>query len=129
MPVLQAKIKPNGTVKKTLTGMHWDYGRQLEAAGVYQLTNVVEMPGGMYKADICCGGIVKERKTFFPSHWDADTLLSKLSEACHNAYKITPKSKGIIEIRGIVEEGFEIVIRLNKRGKTLTAYPDLSGKK
>ena len=102
--------------------MHWDYGRQLEAAGVYQLTNVVELPGGMYQADICCGGVVKEDKIFFPSHWDADTLLSKINEACHNIVDIEFKGDGILIITGKVQEGFKILVKLNKRGKILTAY-------
>ena len=103
--------------------MHWDYGRQLEAAGVYQLTNVVELPGGMYKARIQCAGFVKEDKTFFPSHWDAETLLSKINEACHNIKDIKYKDDGTIVIVGAIKEGFEIVVKIGKNGCIETIYP------
>ena len=127
LPTIVQNFKKGKLVEK-ITGFHWDMERRLEKAGVYTLKNCQELIGGMYQGDLIFGGLKKDGKTFFPSHWNHEMLLNKISEACHNAYKIILRPKGIIEIRGIVEEGFEIVVKLNKRGKILTVYPALSRK-
>ena len=67
--------------------------------------------------------MIKRGKTFFPSHWDAKMLASKISEACHNMVSMENSWKGTLEIIGEVSEGFRISIKLDKKGKILTAYP------
>jgi hypothetical protein len=82
-------------------------------------------PGGAYKADVIVNGVIKENNSFFPSHWDLDTLISKISEACHNSVKLEPIKNGELMIIGKVSEGFNIKIKIDKYGKILTAYPML----
>lgn len=82
----------------------------------------------MYRATINYGGVVKKGKTFFPSHWDAKMLTFKISEACRNATKVVMKRDGVLEITGMVEEGFQIIVKIGKRGNIITAYPEVAGK-
>ena len=124
---IKRTIKSSG-VSERLTGMHWDFGRKLERLGVYSLSEVEELVGGMYRATLKYCGVVKDKKSFFPSHWDARMLTAKISEACCNATKIVTKRDGILEITGIVEEGFQIIVKIGKRGNIITAYPELVGK-
>jgi len=35
------------------------------------------------------------------------------------------RNDGILKITGLVEEGFEIIIKLDKQGHIVTAYPDI----
>ncbi len=121
---IKRNIKANGIAER-LTGLHWDYLRKLEQLGVYSLGEVEHLVGGMYRATVIYGGIIKKGKTFFPSHWNAKMLAAKISEACHNATKINITFDGTMIIRGVVKEGFEIVVKLSKNGSLLTIYPDL----
>lgn len=121
---IKRNIKASGIAER-ITGLHWDFGRKLEQLGVYSLSEVEHLVGGMYRATLNYGGVSKPAKTFFPSHWDAKMLLNKISEACYNATRIDYKWDGTLEIMGVVEEGFQITTRLDKRGKILTAFPDL----
>lgn len=123
LPSITQKTKSSGLIKENIIGLHLDIGRKLEQAGMYTLKNCKELVSGTYEAGLHFGGLFKNGKTFFPSHWDCETLLNKISEACHNADQIIERGRGILEIKGSVEEGFDILIRLNKRGKILTAYP------
>lgn len=81
--------------------------------------------GGMYRATLQYVGIIKEGKTFFPSHWDAKMLVYKISEACCHAKEVIARPDGVLKITGLVKEGFEIVIKVNKRVNIITAYPDV----
>ena len=127
IPEIKEIMKKDGNIKKRLSGMHWDQGRQLEKAGLYALENCEELVDGMYKANITCNGVTKAGKTFFPSSWDFKTLASKITEACSNVTEIKNLRGGIIEITGEISEQFKIRIRFNKRGKILTTYPLIEG--
>ena len=121
---IKRNLKANGITEKVI-GLHWDFGRKLEQLGVYSLSDVEHFAGGMYEATLHYGGITKKGKTFFPNHWDAKMLASKISEACYNAREIIARSDGVLKITGLVEEGFEIIVKIDKRGNIVTAYPDI----
>lgn len=121
---IKRTIKSNGITER-ITGLHWDFGRKLEQLGVYSLSDVKHLAGGMYEATLNYGGVVKKGKTFFPSHWDARMLASKISEACHNVINVKPLRKGGMYILGEVSDGFRIVIKLDLNGKILTIYPTM----
>ena len=124
LPRIEAVVGRNKVVKYKLTGLHWDEGRRFEKLGFLKMENVQELVGGMYSADIWVYKGYKESKTFFPSHWDFDMLLSKIKEACFNAESFaTSKWGGSIHIVGKIEEGFYINVKLSSTGKILTVYP------
>ena len=69
--LLSATIKrtiKSSSVSEMLTGLHWDFGRKLEQAGMYMLKNCKELIGAMYEADLYFDGLFKKSKSFFPSH-------------------------------------------------------------
>lgn len=123
LPSITQKLKKSGSIKESIVGFHLDIERKLEQAGMYTLKNCKKLVGDFYEAELHFEDIFKKGKTFLPSHWDCEKLIIKISEACHNAREIINKGDGILDIKGIVEEGFEILVRINKRGKILTVYP------
>ena len=42
-----------------------------------------------------------------------------------NARRVIVRSDGVLKITGLVEEGFEIIVKIDKRGNIVTAYPDI----
>ena len=124
LPRIEVIVQKKGSIKYRLTGLHLDEGRQFEKLGFLKMENLEELVGGMYKADIWVYKGYKEAKTFFPSHWNLDTLLSKIKEACHNLESIESSlSDGTIHLVGQVKEGFYINVKLSPNGKILTIYP------
>jgi len=66
-------------------------------------------------------------RTFFPSHWTQEKVISKIHEAYNNFKQsnITPilNCKGKYTIRGFTKEGIEIEMILTKDAEMQTAYP------
>jgi len=66
-------------------------------------------------------------RTFFPSDWTHEKVISKINEAYNNFKKsnITPvlNWKGKYTIRGFTKEGIEIEMIMTQNAEIQTAYP------
>jgi hypothetical protein len=66
-------------------------------------------------------------RTFFPSHWPREKVMSKISEAYDNFKRsnLTPilNCKGRYTLRGFTREGIEIEMIMTQDAEIRTAYP------
>jgi hypothetical protein len=99
-------------------------------SGIFEFVNEVIYEHGFYKATILHrGNKIKNIGTFFPAHWSRKKVIEKIYEAYGNFIKsgvkpMTTKDDKYL-IRGLIEEGFEIEMRITKKGHVVTAYPIL----
>ena len=122
MPELVETISSNGTTKLDVTGMHWDFNRQLEKSGLYRLENIRELSDGSYIADMWYRGFLKPDNTFFPSNWPLEKVLLKIEEASNMVEEFVVKWNGSYSITGKTCEGVKIMSNISKRGSSFTHY-------
>src|SRR5690606_23810651 len=104
-------------------GFHHDYLCELENSGVVQLLNKEVCPKtGVIKADVVWNSVTKQ-KTLFPSHWTREQVVEKTLEALKNPKEIIHKPNGTFQIKGITQEGIEIVMYIDQKSKVMTSYP------
>jgi EndoU nuclease-like protein len=102
----------------------------VERSGVLEFADKIMYEHGFYKATLLHeGDRAKQIAAFFPSHWPREKVISKIYEAYENFVKSGAKDfvirDGKYVIRGAIEEGIEIEIRVTLGGKIVTAYPVL----
>jgi hypothetical protein len=72
---------------------------------------------------------VKYKGTFFPADWSREKVVDKIYEAYNSFIKSGMKPTATKDnkylIKGMIEEGFEIEMRITKNGHVVTAYPIL----
>lgn len=119
------KVFPTGKVKKTLAGFHHYIAEHLDEMGIKLLNPRTCNKTGLVISDVLCEGHLEADKTFFPTSWSRDQVISKIAESVRNPMKQleTESSKGILY--GQTSEGIVIrtVIDLES-GNYITAYPD-----
>ncbi len=113
-----------------ISGFHHDFMLKIEKSGWLNITNKNLKKHGIYSADVWWNG-QKFQKTFFPSHWPQEKVISKVLEAYEDfvkAYKKGVRSlklrpDGKYQIKGFTQEGIQIEILITASGKMTTAYP------
>jgi hypothetical protein len=114
--------------KAQVDGFYLDFLGAIEKSGVIKFAHKKIYTAGFYKADLVIDGAIIT-KTFFPSAWTREKVISKIYEACENFIKnggIPELGKdGKYIIKSYIEEGIEIKMCITQKGKILTAYPIL----
>jgi hypothetical protein len=111
-------------------GFHHDTMNLLEKSGVIEFADKIVYENDFYQATLRYNSnVVKQTATFFPSHWSREQVMNKIYEAYGNFVKSGSKPiltrDGKYVIKGTIEEGIEIEMRITKNGHICTAYPIL----
>jgi vacuolar-type H+-ATPase subunit I/STV1 len=125
--ILAPEIKATKNGLK-LSGFHHDYLDALKNNNIVKVTNKVMKRAGFYTADIIFEGKLFKEKTFFPSNWSQEKVISTIMEAYDN-FKSNGGTamieKGKYRIKGMSQEGITIEMYVTMSGKITTAYPIL----
>lgn len=106
-----------------------DFMGRLESMGIISYVNKVYAGHGIYKADILVNNIaIYENKVFFPQEWPRSLVIEKIYEAYDNflAQNLMGIQKNVhnnYSINSLTNDGIQINIRFNKKGKIITAHP------
>lgn len=116
---------PTGKIKKAFAGFHHYIAGHLEEMGITLFNTRTCNKTGISISDVLCDGYLEPNKTFFPTSWTREQVISKIAEAARNPIQQLEiqGSKGILY--GQTSEG--IVIRIimdTQSGNYITAYPD-----
>ena len=112
-----------------LRGFHHDFMNGIEKTGVIEFANKTIRQAGFYSADLIINRQIFPRKTFFPSHWSREKVISSIYEAYDNFISsgqlAVLSGDGKYKISSIIKEGIEIEMCITRKGKIVTAYPIL----
>jgi hypothetical protein len=99
----------------------------IEKSGLIKFTNKVFGKEGIYKSEIWFNSL-KYEKTFFPSSWSREKVVTKIYEAYDNfiangalTYELTRDGKYLIKT--FTNEGIKIEMYMTKTGQITSAYP------
>lgn len=114
-----------GKIKTSLSGFHHYIAGHLEEMGLKLLNSRICKKTELIISDVLCGGHLEPDKTFFPTSWSREKVISKIAESVQNLDK-PPAIQGTkCVLFGRTSEG--IIIRTIvdiKSGNYITAYPD-----
>lgn len=81
---LVEKVFPTGKIKKSLAGFHHYIAEHLNEMGITLFNTRTCNKTGLIISDVLCDGHLEPRKTFFPSSWNREQVVSKIAEAAQN---------------------------------------------
>jgi hypothetical protein len=115
---------------KIIDGFHHDFMNAFRKSGAFEFIDQTMYNHGFYKATVLYeGNIVKNKGTFFPADWSREKVIDKIYEAANNFMKSGVKPTATKDnkylIKGMIEEGIEIEMRITKNGHVIAAYPVL----
>lgn len=116
---------PMGEIEKSLAGFHHYMLEHLEEMGIKLINPRTCEKTGLIISDVLCDGHLELRKTFFPSSWSREKVISKLAEAVQNPIKppVIQGTRGVLF--GQTSEGIVVRVIVDvKSGNYITAYPD-----
>jgi hypothetical protein len=110
-------------------GFHHDFMHALRKNNILEFVDTVVTKTGFYESKIFSAGHYVDTKTFFPAHWSREQVIHKIYEVYENFIKSGSKpnlaSNGKYIIKGTIEEGIGIEIRITKNGHIRTAFPTI----
>lgn len=124
---MELKWAKEGNLVK-FSGFHHDFMNTMEKNGTIQFINKITNEHGCYKASLIVDGLQVPTKTFFPSHWSREKVVSKIYEAYDQFIKsgaIPFEKNGKYVVEGLTQEGINIRMFITKNGQIATAYPVL----
>ncbi|MBS1986507.1 EndoU domain-containing protein [Candidatus Dependentiae bacterium] len=114
-----------GKTKKNVAGFHHHLAEHLDEMRIKLLNVRICNKTELIISDVLCDGHLEADKTFFPSSWSREKVISKIAEALKNLTD-SPRiegSKGIL--LGQTSEGIIVKVVVDiKSGNYVTAYPD-----
>jgi len=114
-----------GKVKMSLYGFHHYIIGHLEEMGIKLLNSRICKKTELILSDVLCDGHLEPDKTFFPTSWSREKVISKIAEAARNPIQQLEieGSKGVLF--GQTSEGIVIRIIMDIKSENyITAYPD-----
>lgn len=114
-----------GKVTQSIAGFHHYIAEHLHEMGITLVSPKTCSKTGLIISDVLCDGHLEKGKTFFPTSWSREKVISKIAESVLNLDKPPALEGTKCVLFGRTSEGIIIRTVIDiKTGNYITAYPD-----